>query len=284
MNPKITRSIAAGPLSIGGQNPLALIAGPCVIESEKIAMEIAEKLKRITTDLHVPFIFKASYDKANRTSIKSFRGPGLNDGLKILQKIKTELDLPVLSDVHKEEEIDQAAEVLDILQIPAFLCRQTDLLVKAAQTGKPINVKKGQFLAPWDMKNVVVKLEESGNINILLTERGATFGYNNLVVDMRSLVLMREHGYPVIFDATHSLQQPGGQGTTSGGQSEMVPDLARGAVAVGCDALFMEIHTDPSKALSDGPNMLKIDLLPELLEQLVTLDQVVKGKTTSHSN
>ena len=284
MNPKITRSIAAGPLSIGGQNPLALIAGPCVIESEKIAMEIAKKLKRITTDLHVPFIFKASYDKANRTSIKSFRGPGLNDGLKILQKIKTELDLPVLSDVHKEEEIDPAAEVLDILQIPAFLCRQTDLLVKAAQTGKPINVKKGQFLAPWDMKNVVVKLEESGNINILLTERGATFGYNNLVVDMRSLVLMREYGYPVIFDATHSLQQPGGQGTTSGGQSEMVPDLARGAVAVGCDALFMEIHTDPSKALSDGPNMLKIDLLPELLEQLVTLDQVVKGKTASHSN
>ena len=284
MNPKITRSIAAGPLSIGGQNPLALIAGPCVIESEKIAMEIAEKLKRITTDLHVPFIFKASYDKANRTSIKSFRGPGLNDGLKILQKIKTELDLPVLSDVHKEEEIDPAAEVLDILQIPAFLCRQTDLLVKAAQTGKPINVKKGQFLAPWDMKNVVVKLEESGNNNILLTERGATFGYNNLVVDMRSLVLMREHGYPVIFDATHSLQQPGGQGTTSGGQSEMVPDLARGAVAVGCDALFMEIHTDPSKALSDGPNMLQIDLLPELLEQLVILDQVVKGKTASHSN
>ena len=284
MNPKITRSIAAGPLSIGGQNPLALIAGPCVIESEKIAMEIAEKLKRITTDLHVPFIFKASYDKANRTSIKSFRGPGLNDGLKILQKIKTELDLPVLSDVHKEEEIDPAAEVLDILQIPAFLCRQTDLLVKAAQTGKPINVKKGQFLAPWDMKNVVVKLEESGNSNILLTERGATFGYNNLVVDMRSLVLMREYGYPVIFDATHSLQQPGGQGTTSGGQSEMVPDLARGAVAVGCDALFMEIHTDPSKALSDGPNMLQIDLLPELLEQLVTLDQVVKGKTASHSN
>ncbi len=284
MSPKITRSIATGPFSIGGQNPLALIAGPCVIESEKIAMEIAEKLKRITEDLHVPFIFKASYDKANRTSIKSFRGPGLNDGLKILQKIKTELDLPILSDVHKEEEIDPAAEVLDILQIPAFLCRQTDLLVKAAQTGKPINVKKGQFLAPWDMKNVVVKLEESGNSNILLTERGATFGYNNLVVDMRSLVLMREHGYPVIFDATHSLQQPGGQGTTSGGQSEMVPDLARGAIAVGCDALFMEVHTDPGKALSDGPNMLQIDLLPELLEQLVTLDQIVKGKTAPHSN
>jgi 2-dehydro-3-deoxyphosphooctonate aldolase (KDO 8-P synthase) len=284
VNPKITRSIAVGPISIGGQNPLALIAGPCVIESEKIAMEIAEKLKRITEDLHVPFFFKASYDKANRTSIKSFRGPGLNEGLKILQKIKIELDLPIISDVHKEEEIDPAAEVLDILQIPAFLCRQTDLLIKAAQTGKPINVKKGQFLAPWDMKNVVVKLEESGNSNILLTERGSTFGYNNLVVDMRSLVLMREHGYPVIFDATHSLQQPGGQGTKSGGQSEMVPDLARGAVAVGCDALFMEIHTDPSKALSDGPNMLQIDLLPELLEQLVTLDQIVKGKTAFNSN
>ena len=284
MNPKVTRSIKVGPHFIGGQNPLVLIAGPCVIESEKIAMEIAEKLKRITGELHVPFIFKASYDKANRTSINSFRGPGPSNGLKILQKIKTELDLQILSDVHKEEEIDPAAEVLDILQIPAFLCRQTDLLVKAAQTGKPINVKKGQFLAPWDMKNVVVKLEESGNSNILLTERGATFGYNNLVVDMRSLVLMREHGYPVIFDATHSLQQPGGQGTTSGGQSEMVPDLARGAVAVGCDALFMEIHTDPSKALSDGPNMLQVDLLPELLEQLVILDQVVKGKTASHSN
>ena len=284
MNPKLTRSIEVGPHYIGGQNPLVLIAGPCVIESEEIAMEIAEKLKSITGELHVPFIFKASYDKANRTSINSFRGPGLSDGLKILQKIKTELDLPILSDVHKEEEIDPAAEVLDILQIPAFLCRQTDLLVKAAKTGKPINVKKGQFLAPWDMKNIVVKLEESGNSNILLTERGTTFGYNNLVVDMRSLVLMREYNCPVIFDATHSLQQPGGQGTTSGGQSEMVPDLARGAVAVGCDALFMEVHTDPSKALSDGPNMLQIDMLPELLEQLVTLDQIVKGKTVSHPN
>ncbi|MBT5472208.1 MAG: 3-deoxy-8-phosphooctulonate synthase, partial [Nitrospina sp.] len=250
LSPKITRPVVVGPHSIGDQNPLALIGGPCVIESEQNAMAIAEKLKRITSDLGVPFIFKASYDKANRTSIKSYRGPGLKNGLKILQKIKNELDLPILSDVHKEEEVEPAAEVLDILQIPAFLCRQTDLLVKAAKTGKPINVKKGQFLAPWDMKNVVVKLEESGNNNILLTERGATFGYNNLVVDMRSLVLMRDHGYPVIFDATHSLQQPGGQGTTSGGQSQMVPDLARGAVAVGCDALFMEIHPDPSKALS----------------------------------
>ena len=284
LSPKITRSVVVGPFCIGNQNPLALIGGPCVIESEQNAMSIAEKLKRITEDLGVPFIFKASYDKANRTSIKSYRGPGLEDGLKILQKIKTQLDLPILSDVHKEEEIKPAAEVLDILQIPAFLCRQTDLLVKAAQTGKTINVKKGQFLAPWDMKNVVVKLEESGNNNILLTERGATFGYNNLVTDMRSLVLMREYGYPVIFDATHSLQQPGGQGTQSGGQSEMIPDLARGAIAVGCDALFMEIHPDPSKALSDGPNMLQIDLLPNLLEQLITLDQLVKGKTASQAS
>ena len=284
LSPKTIRPIAVGPYLIGNQNPLTLIGGPCVIESEQKAMGIAEKLKRITTDLGVPFIFKASYDKANRTSIKSYRGPGLGNGLKILQKIKTQLGLPILSDVHKEEEIEPAAEVLDILQIPAFLCRQTDLIVKAAKTGKPINVKKGQFLAPWDMKNVVFKLEESGNNNILLTERGATFGYNNLVVDMRSLVLMRDYGYPVVFDATHSLQQPGGQGTKSGGQSEMIPDLARGAVAVGCDALFMEIHPDPSKALSDGPNMLQIDLLPSLLEQLVALDQIVKGKTIPQAN
>jgi len=284
LSPKITKSVVVGPFSIGNQNPLALIGGPCVIESEQNAMSVAEKIKRIAEDLGVPFIFKASYDKANRTSIKSYRGPGLEDGLKILQKIKTQLDLPILSDVHKEEEIKPAAEVLDILQIPAFLCRQTDLLVKAAQTGKTINVKKGQFLAPWDMKNVVIKLEESGNNNILLTERGVTFGYNNLVTDMRSLVLMREYGYPVIFDATHSLQQPGGQGTQSGGQSEMIPDLARGAIAVGCDALFMEIHPDPSKALSDGPNMLQIDLLPNLLEQLITLDQLVKGKTASQAS
>ena len=220
---KITNPVPTGTFNIGGRNPLALIAGPCVIESEKITRDIAEKLKRITEDLGVPFIFKSSYDKANRSSIKSFRGPGLKEGLKILQKIKTDLDLPVLSDVHKEEEVEVAAEVLDVLQIPAFLCRQTDLLVKAAGTGKTINVKKGQFMAPWDMKNVVNKLEESGNKNILLTERGVTFGYNNLVVDMRSLVLMRDYGYPVVFDSTHSLQPPGGQGTKSGGQREMIP-------------------------------------------------------------
>ena len=276
--PKVTQPISIGPFNIGGNSPLVLIAGPCVIESEKIVRQIAEKLKRITEDLRVPFIFKASYDKANRSSIKSFRGPGLKKGLKILQKIKTDLNIPILSDVHKEEEVLPASEVLDILQIPAFLCRQTDLLTKAALTEKPINIKKGQFMAPWDMKNVVNKLEESGNKNILLTERGVTFGYNNLVVDMRSLVLMRDYGYPVVFDSTHSLQQPGGKGTMSGGQREMIPDLARGAVAVGCDALFMETHPDPDQALSDGPNMLKLDLLPLLLEQLVTLDQIVRGK------
>ena len=276
--PKVTQPISIGPFNIGGNSPLVLIAGPCVIESEKIVRQIAEKLKRITEDLRVPFIFKASYDKANRSSIKSFRGPGLKKGLKTLQKIKTDLNIPVLSDVHKEEEVLPASEVLDILQIPAFLCRQTDLLTKAALTEKPINIKKGQFMAPWDMKNVVNKLEESGNKNILLTERGVTFGYNNLVVDMRSLVLMRDYGYPVVFDSTHSLQQPGGKGTMSGGQREMIPDLARGAVAVGCDALFMETHPDPDQALSDGPNMLKLDLLPVLLEQLVTLHQIVRGK------
>jgi len=276
--PKVTQPISIGPFNIGGNSPLVLIAGPCVIESEKIVRQIAEKLKRITEDLRVPFIFKASYDKANRSSIKSFRGPGLKKGLKILQKIKTDLNIPILSDVHKEEEVLPASEVLDILQIPAFLCRQTDLLTKAALTEKPINIKKGQFMAPWDMKNVVNKLEESGNKNILLTERGVTFGYNNLVVDMRSLVLMRDYGYPVVFDSTHSLQQPGGKGTMSGGQREMIPDLARGAVAVGCDALFMETHPDPDQALSDGPNMLKLDLLPVLLEQLVTLHQIVRGK------
>jgi 2-dehydro-3-deoxyphosphooctonate aldolase (KDO 8-P synthase) len=282
--PKVTQPISVGPFDIGGNSPLVLIAGPCVIESEKIVRDIAEKLKQITEDLRVPFIFKASYDKANRSSIKSFRGPGLKEGLKILQKLKTDLDIPILSDVHKEEEVLPAAEVLDILQIPAFLCRQTDLLVKAANTGKPINVKKGQFMAPWDMKNVVNKLEESGNKKILLTERGVTFGYNNLVVDMRSLVLMRDYSYPVVFDSTHSLQQPGGKGTVSGGQREMVPDLARGAVAVGCDALFMETHPDPDQALSDGPNMLKLDLLPLLLEQLVTLDQIVRGKRQTRNS
>ncbi|MGV7220036.1 MAG: 3-deoxy-8-phosphooctulonate synthase [Nitrospinales bacterium] len=272
-----TREVKVGSILIGEKNPLALIAGPCVIESEKQTLETAEKIKRITEDCGIPFIFKSSYDKANRTSINSYRGPGLEAGLKILKKVKTELSLPILSDIHKEEEIDPAAEVLDVLQIPAFLCRQTDLLVKASKTGLPINIKKGQFLAPWDMKNVVAKCLQSGNDKILLTERGVSFGYNNLVTDMRSLVLMREYGCPVVFDATHSLQLPGGQGDTSGGQRHLVPHLLRGAVAIGCDAVFMEVHPDPDNAPSDGPNMVKLETLPSLLKQAIELDRLTRS-------
>ena len=271
-----SRKVIIGDVSIGGDNPLALIAGPCVIESEKQTMEAAENIKRISQDCGMPFIFKSSFDKANRSSINSYRGPGLETGLKILKKVKEELSLPVLSDIHKEEEIEPAAEVLDVIQIPAFLCRQTDLLVRAAKTGMPVNVKKGQFMAPWDMKNVVEKFAESGSHNILLTERGFTFGYNNLVTDMRSLVLMREYGCPVVFDATHSLQLPGGRGDSSGGQRHLVPSLMRGAVAVGCDALFMEVHPDPDQAPSDGPNMLKLESLPALLQQAIELDRLTR--------
>ena len=272
---KKTKPVQIGKIKIGGGESIALIAGPCVIESQNHALKTAEKLKRATSDANIPFIFKASYDKANRSSINSFRGPGLKKGLAILEKIKTELNVPVLSDVHTEEEIKPAAQVLDILQIPAFLCRQTNMLVKAAKTGRAVNVKKGQFMAPWDMKNVVDKLYQSGCKKILLTERGFTFGYNNLVVDMRSLALMRDLGYPVVFDATHSLQLPGGQGKKSGGQKELIPDLVRGAVAVGCDMLFMEIHPNPDKAKSDGPNMLKLSHLPELLKQIKAVDQAI---------
>ena len=275
-----TRVVQVCSVPIGGGHPIALIAGPCVIESEKNAMETAERIKRITEDAGVPYIFKSSYDKANRSSIDSFRGPGLDKGLAVLKKVKQELSIPVLSDVHAEDEIDPASQVLDVLQIPAFLCRQTDLLARAAGTGKPVNVKKGQFMAPWDMKNVVDKLEKSGNDRILITERGSMFGYNNLVVDMRSLVVMREYGCPIVFDATHSLQLPGGQGDKSGGQREMIPDLTRAAVAIGCDALFMEIHPDPDKALSDGPNMLKLGHLPELLTTIKALQSAVNSPVT----
>ncbi len=274
---KKTKPIQIGAVKIGGKHPIALIAGPCVIESERSAMTIAEKLKRITDDAGIPFIFKSSYDKANRSSIDSFRGPGLNKGLAIMGKIKRELNIPLLSDIHTEKEIAPASEVLDVLQIPALLCRQTDLLVKAAKTGRPVNVKKGQFMAPWDMKNVVDKLAKSGCRKILLTERGFMFGYNNLVVDMRSLVLMRNFGYPVVFDATHSLQLPGGKGDRSDGQRELIPDIVRGAVAVGCDTLFMEIHPNPDKAKSDGPNMLKLSQLPMLLKQVKALDRAVRN-------
>lgn len=274
----MTQEMKIGSVTMGGENPLAVIAGPCVIESRDHAMDCAGRLKEIFNKATIPFIFKASYDKANRTSIDSFRGPGIEDGLRVLADIKKELAVPVLSDVHKEEEVAPAAEVLDVLQIPAFLCRQTDFVLKAAQTGKPVNIKKGQFLAPWDMKHVVDKFKSTGNENVSLTERGFMFGYNNLVVDMRSLVVMREFGCPVVFDCTHSLQLPGGQGSKSGGQREWVPPLTRAAVAVGVDALFMEVHPDPDNAPSDGPNMIKMDTLPDLLEQVKELDLLRPGR------
>ena len=273
-----TNVIKVGGVSIGGNRPFVLIAGPCVIESKAGAMAIAVKLKRITEKLGVPFVFKASYDKANRTSIDSFRGPGIVEGLKTLNEIKTKLKVPVLSDVHSVEEIDQAAEVLDIMQIPAFLCRQTDLVVKAAKSGRVVNVKKGQFLAPWDMKSVVKKIEHSGSKKIMLTERGASFGYNTLVTDFRSLDVLSQFGYPVIFDATHSVQQPGGRGDTTGGERKYIPLLSRCAVAAGCDGLFMETHPDPDKALSDGPNMVPLNLMEGLLKELIAIDRIVKGK------
>lgn len=263
-------------VSFGGKKPFVLIAGPCVIESKEGAMKIARQIKSITARHKIPFVFKASYDKANRTSFNSFRGPGIVEGLKVLAQIKRELDVPVLSDVHCKHEIELAAEVLDIIQIPAFLCRQTDLIVAAAKTGRIVNVKKGQFLAPWDIKGVVKKMEESGNRRLLLTERGVSFGYNNLVTDFRSLDVMRKTGYPVVFDATHSVQQPGGLGHASGGNSEYVPLLARCAVAAGVDSIFLETHPDPSKSLSDGPNMIALKDLEGLLKELVAIDKVVK--------
>lgn len=253
-----------------------MIAGPCVIESRKMTLRIARALKEITAKVKAPLIFKASYDKANRTSVKSFRGPGWAEGLDILAEVRREFKIPVLSDVHNPQEIEQAAGVLDVLQIPAFLCRQTDLLLEAGKTGKPVNIKKGQFLAPWDMAQVVKKVESTGNRDILLTERGTSFGYNTLVSDFRSLSIMRETGYPVVFDATHSVQQPGGLGTASGGNSEYIPLLARCAVAAGCDAVFMEIHPNPKKALSDGPNMLPLSALEKLLIDLQAIDKIIK--------
>lgn len=264
-------------LVLGGGKPLTLIAGPCVIESKELCQEVAGFLKELTTKLNMPYIFKASYDKANRSSIHSQRGPGIEVGLEILQGIKEEFSLPVVSDIHSVEQATLAGKVLDIVQIPAFLCRQTDLLVAAAKTGKVVNVKKGQFMAPWEMQNVVTKLEEAGCQDILLTERGASFGYNNLVVDMRSLAIMRDFGYPVVFDATHAVQLPGGGGTHSAGQSQFVAGLSRSAVAMGIDVLFLEVHPNPSCALCDGPNMLSLQQLPALLEQLKEIDSLVKS-------
>ena len=272
----VTKQIRIGELKLGGGAPLLLVAGPCVIESEEHVLRSAEAIKAVCDDHGVPLVFKSSYDKANRSSIRSFRGPGLREGLRILRLVKEKLGIPILSDVHEVEQVPAAAEVLDAIQIPAFLCRQTDLLVAAARTGKPVNVKKGQFLSPWDAGNIVEKLRSAGSEQIVLTERGTSFGYNNLVVDIRSLPVMRSFGYPVLFDATHSLQLPGGAGHASSGQSEFIPHIARAAVAAGVDGLFMEVHPDPANAPSDGPNMLPLDALPGLLKQLVGIQRAVE--------
>jgi 2-dehydro-3-deoxyphosphooctonate aldolase (KDO 8-P synthase) len=263
---------------VGLQRPLFLIAGPCVIESEQLALESAGQLKEITRKLGVPFIYKSSFDKANRSSSTSFRGPGLEAGLHILEKVKQQVGVPVLTDVHEDTPLDEVAAVVDVLQTPAFLCRQTNFIQNVARTGKPVNIKKGQFLAPWDMKNVVAKARETGNPQIMVCERGASFGYNNLVSDMRSLAVMRDTDCPVVYDATHSVQLPGGQGSVSGGQREFVPVLARAAVAAGVSGLFMETHPNPDKALSDGPNMWPLARMTELLETLKALDDVVKAR------
>ncbi|MEW6765701.1 MAG: 3-deoxy-8-phosphooctulonate synthase [Pseudomonadota bacterium] len=262
----------------GIDQPLFLIAGPCVIESEKLILDTAATLKEMTARLGIPFIFKASFDKANRSSAGSFRGPGLEEGLRILEKVKTELGLPVLTDVHEDTPLDEVAAVVDVMQTPAFLCRQTNFIQNVARQGKPVNVKKGQFLAPWDMKNVVDKAHATGNDRIMVCERGVSFGYNTLVSDMRGLAIMRETGCPVVYDATHSVQQPGGQGTSSGGQREFVPVLARAAVAAGISGLFMETHPDPANALSDGPNMWPLGKLEPLLATLGELDRLVKSR------
>jgi len=272
----VTRIVNVGNVHMGGDGPVALIAGPCVIESETATLEAATRLKRMTAELGMPFIFKSSFDKANRSSAKSYRGPGLKEGLRILGRVSKELGLPVLTDVHRFEEIGPAAEVIDILQIPAFLCRQTDFVTEVARTGRVVNIKKGQFLAPWDIRNAVEKAASTGNDRIIITERGVSFGYNNLVADMRSLPIMRELGYPVVFDATHSVQLPGAGGTASSGDRKFVPHLTRAAAAAGIDALFMEVHACPDKALCDGPNMLAMDDLPALLKKVQEIDRIVK--------
>lgn len=267
----MTRTQITDTLFIGDDCKLTLLGGPCVIESEEFTLKMAEEIRKVCERLNISFIFKSSFDKANRTSINSFRGQSLEQGLEILQKVKDKIGVPVVTDIHESSQAAPVAQVADVLQIPAFLCRQTDLLVAAAATGKAINVKKGQFLAPWDMKNVVKKLEAAGAKNILLTERGTSFGYNTLVVDFRSFPQMRELGYPVVFDATHSVQMPGGQGNKSGGQREFVPYLARAAAAVGIDALFMEVHENPDMALSDGPNMVPLAQLETVLKGIVSV-------------
>lgn len=269
-------TVTIGNVKIGKGQPLALMAGPCVIEGLERTLKIGRGIKEITQRLGIPYIFKASFDKANRSSYAGFRGPGLEDGLKMLQTIKEELQVPVVSDIHCATQVEEAAKVLDVIQIPAFLCRQTDLLYAAAKTGRTINVKKGQFMSPRDMQNVVMKLLEAGNQNILLTERGASFGYNNLVVDMRSLPIMRSFDYPVVFDATHSVQLPGGAGTCSGGNREFIEYLTRAAVATGVDALFMEVHDNPKEALCDGANMVYLDKLEGILKDAIAIDTIAQ--------
>ncbi len=272
-----TRHITIGPLSVGNDLPLTILAGPCQLESRDHALEMASALKEITQGLGIGLVYKSSFDKANRTSANTKRGLGLEACLPIFAEVRETVGCPVLTDVHTPEQCAVAAQAVDVLQIPAFLCRQTDLVLAAGETGKAVNVKKGQFLAPWDMKNVVAKLESTGNENVMVCERGASFGYNTLVSDMRSLPIMAETGYPVVFDATHSVQQPGGQGTTSGGQREFVPVLARAAVAVGVAAVFMETHQDPDNAPSDGPNMVHLKDMPGLLAKLVEFDRLAKA-------
>lgn len=269
------KEVHIGPLKIAGDNRILIIAGPCVIENIDITLHTAARLKEICGALGLPLIFKSSYDKANRTAITSYRGPGLERGLMVLAEVKERFGIPVLSDVHSVSEVEPASEVLDVIQIPAFLCRQTDLVLAASRTGRAVNIKKGQFLAPWDVKNIVEKFTSTGNRSLLITERGTSFGYNNLIVDFRGFPIMRSLGYPLVFDITHSLQLPGGQGTCSGGQREFAAPLARAAVAVGVDGLFMEVHPDPDRALCDGPNMIRLDELPELLEQIKLLHEAV---------
>jgi len=273
----MTKEIKIGSVKVGGRNPLALIAGPCVIEGKELCHQIGRDIKAICGELKIPYIFKASFDKANRLSVSSPRGPGLDKGLEILAEIRSNLDVPVLTDIHEVWQAAKVAEVVDILQIPAFLCRQTDLVLAAARTGKPVNIKKGQFLSPHDMRNIVEKVTSTGNEQVLLTERGVSFGYGNLVVDMRSLAIMREIGFPVVFDATHSVQRPGGLGTASGGDLEYVPHLVRAACAVGIDALFLEVHPNPETALSDAANMLPLDSLKSVLTQAQAIDGLVRS-------
>jgi 2-dehydro-3-deoxyphosphooctonate aldolase (KDO 8-P synthase) len=272
--------VRVGEIRIGKGNPLVLIAGPCVIENEEITFETAKRLKEICTDLKIPFIFKSSFDKANRTSLSSFRGPGMEKGLRILKDVKKKFSVPVLSDIHSTDEVKPASEVLDLLQIPAFLCRQTDLILSSSRTGKPVNVKKGQFLSPWDVKNIIEKFISTGNNNLLITERGTSFGYNNLVVDFRGIPIIRSFGYPVLFDVTHSLQLPGGEGNRSGGQREFAMPLMRAAVGAGIDGLFIEVHPEPSRALSDATTMIPLAGMENLLRQAKAIHDLFRGGET----